>query len=368
MGMMSDGARLTNALLLSLLLHALALSLIGLARQAGPSRPLLPALLDVDVVSLPPSAPAPAAPAPPAPPPSASEPAQEPPAPVLPDAQIVSPPEAGQHESPKQTRFLSDRDVTVERQTVKRGESGSDQPPALPQSSQAPPASRRGPAPHAAEPIAAGVRSAPPRAGTAPGLDQLLPKAGQLAREGYGTATAEHEGTPETEADRTTRRDMLKYADARPAGLGALGTRGTLDFLPDVREGDITLLNTKAEQFAPFVRRVAQRVFQTQVISLRRDLSHAAVSTRESVTVEALMDRRGNFLSLRITDRSPTGSTGIDRHLQRACHQAFFDLNPPAGAEAADGNIHFLFRTQVEVFVAPNGVASYGALLTAGLL
>ena len=359
---MSDRLRLTNAALLSMLLHAAAISLIGLVRQVGPSAPVLPALVDVDVITLP--APAPAAPvSPPAAPPVVTAPAPEPPAPALPKAQIVSPPDAGKEEPPKETRFLSDRDVTVERQTIRRGEGSADQTAEAPKARVEAKASRGGAAKRQTEPSTAGAPPAPPpQVGAIPGLEELLPKAGQLAREGYGE-TGESGDTATTESEKPERRDVLRFADA-----GRPGRRGTLDFIPDVQEGDITLLNTKAERFAPFVRRVAQRVFQTQVISLRRDLPHAAISAQESVTVEAIMNRRGNLVSVQITDRSSTASTGLDRHLQRACHQAFFDLNPPAGAEAADGNIHFLFRTQIEVFVAPNGLVGYGGLLTAGLL
>ena len=356
---MSDRLRLTNALLLSMLLHVAALSLIGLVRQVGPSAPVLPALLDVDVLTLPP--PAPAVPAPPPAPPAVAPPAPAPPPPVLPKAQIVSPPEAGKEAPPKDTRFLSDRDVTVEQQTVRRGEGGTEAAPEPPKARAEARANRSATTKRESEPPqAGGAVASPPRLAAVPGLDELLPTAGQLAREGYGEPV--EDDAPAVENDQTERRDVLRFADA-----GRAGRRGTLDFIPDVREGDITLLNTKAERFAPFVRRVAQRVFQTQVISLRRDLPRAAVSAQESVTVEAIMNRRGNLVSVQITDRSATNSTALDRHLQRACHQAFFDLNPPAGAEAADGNIHFLFRTQIEVFIAPNGV-SYGGLLMAGLL
>jgi hypothetical protein len=67
-----------------------------------------------------------------------------------------------------------------------------------------------------------------------------------MAREGYtdSGSRAENEVKPST----TERRDVMRYADAfAPPG----GRRGTMDFLPDVREGDVTLLNTKAELFAP---------------------------------------------------------------------------------------------------------------------
>jgi len=141
-----------------------------------------------------------------------------------------------------------------------------------------------------------------------------------------------------------------------------------LDFIPDVREGDITLLNTKAEMFAPFVRRVALRVFQHQAILLRRELRGAYQGGRESVTLEAVMTGRGDLVSLEVKDHVAAVSLGADRNLRRACAEGFFDHNPPPGAEAADGRIHFLFRTDVAIYPGPNGHARGGIIFQAGLL
>lgn len=348
--------RLSNALLLSLLLHAGVIALLGLSRQPYSARQL-DAFLDVDVVSLPP----PAAPQPPRAlaPEKAPEPA---PARRLPDAQIVVPPDAGQEEPPKETRLLSDRDNTVEQQMVRRGDPDAGFEAPRPEASQ-PPARRARAAKAPGRPETTATSPAAPPAMAVPGLDALLPSASQLAREGYGGSGSE-EASEESSLPLQERRDMLRYADA---GRAAAGRRGTFDFLPDVREGDVTLLNTKAEMFAPFVRRVAQRVFQNQIISLRRELSRVASSAQEAVSVEAIMNRRGQLVSVRVTEQSTTSTASLDRHLLRACQQAFFDLNPPLDAVSADGNIHFIFRTEVQIVAGPAG-ASYGALLMAGLL
>jgi hypothetical protein len=144
---------------------------------------------------------------------------------------------------------------------------------------------------------------------------------------------------------------------------------GALDFLPDVREGDITLLNTKAELFSPFVRRVAVRVFGHLVILLRRQMEGVTTSNREWVTVEAIMDKHGDLVSLEVKDRSASSSLSVDRSLQRACHDGFFDRNPPGGSEAADGRIHFLLHTRVTTVMGPEGRnLGYEALFSAGLL
>jgi hypothetical protein len=277
---------------------------------------------------------------------------------VLPERQIVSPPDEGTHEPPKATRFLSDRDNTVKEEMVRRGqpESGSRQAPARP-----PEAAAREKRSRAEVARPASRDAAPAHVARVPGLDQLLPSASQMAREGF-VDPSEARGADD---DRKVERDVMRYADAFvPSG----GRRGTMDFLPDVREGDVTLLNTKAELFAPFVRRVAQRVFQSQIITLRRDVPRVGVTTMEAAAVEAIMSRRGELVAVRVTEQSATSTISLDRHLQRACQQAFFDFNPPPGAESSDGNIHFVFRTEVQVVATPQGMRNYGAILMAGLM
>ena len=71
-----------------------------------------------------------------------------------------------------------------------------------------------------------------------------------------------------------------------------------------ILEGDITLLNTKAEVFAPFVRRVATRVFQNFWISLKRDLVASALATTEHVEAEAVMNPAGEMVGFEIHKRS----------------------------------------------------------------
>lgn len=141
-----------------------------------------------------------------------------------------------------------------------------------------------------------------------------------------------------------------------------------MDFLPDVREGDVTLLNTKAERYAPFVRRVATRVFQLQVISLRREAARFRRAGEEEVAVEAVMTSTGNLLSLTLRERSAVLGLDLERHLRDACVAGFFDPNPPRGVELADGNIHFLFRTRVRLYPTPDGRLAGQALFQAGLL
>lgn len=366
---MREWAPRSGAFLISLLLHTLALVFLQMRRLPSldlpEAAPLPVKLLERAAPRIARPIPAPARPKPAVPPPQAApqpepepERAAEPPPErkiPLPEQQIVAPPDAGKEESPPDTRFLSDRDNVVEKQTVKRGEPrpGED--------------GKRAEAP--AEKVGErksrrdDVREPGRQLASLPRLEQLLPSAVQIAREGYGQAepeaeAAEHESSPKT--------DRLRSGQV---WLPRTEITGTLDFLPDVQPGDITLLNTKAERFAPFVRRVALRVFQNLLISLRRQISSVRHSTEEAVTMEAIMSPAGDLVSTNVTQRSARVALASDHLLQQACFDGFFDRNPPPGAESADGQIHFLLRTHVVSIVDSSGQRfGYRISFEAGLL
>ncbi len=374
---MTDQSRLTWALIVSVLLHGLLLTLLPFIRRAHIEIPTPPPLLDVDVVSLPKAAP-PAAKAP-APAALQQQAAAQPPPVLVPDRQLVSPPDAGEEKPPENPRLLSDRDNTVKEETVHRAEPAAGDPDAKP----APPPQEVKPAkpeaaPAAPKPQPVAKPQAVPRPPLAresqhtqvaslPKLDQLLPPAGDLINEGLiKPQEAPPAPAPQQQAS-VQRNDLLRHGDPWRSG-GVRG--GSLDFLPSIREGDITLLNTKAEQFAPFVRRVAVRVFENFRILLRRSIdSRSAESVEEYATIEAIMDKQGRLLSIQARDRSTNAALATDRNLQAATREGFFDRNPPPGAESNDGNIHFLFDARVGLLSDPGrGVVGYRALFQAGLL
>lgn len=377
---MTDQSRLTWALIVSVLLHGLLLTLLPFIRRAHIEIPSPPPLLDVDVVPLPKAAaPAPKAPAPPAAPQPAA-PAQQPPPVLVPERQLVSPPDAGEEKEPENARLLSDRNNTVKEETVHRAEPAAGDPDAkpAPPPQEQPKVAKAEPAPAAPKPQAPPKPQAAPRPPSAresthtqvaslPKLDQLLPPAGDLINEGLvKPQEAPPAPAPQQQAS-VQRNDLLRHGDPWRSG-GARG--GSLDFLPSVREGDITMLNTKAEQFAPFVRRVAVRVFENFRILLRRSIdARGAESVEEYATIEAIMDKQGRLLSIQARDRSTNAALATDRNLQAATREGFFDRNPPPGAEGSDGNIHFLFDARVGLLTEPGrGVVGYRALFQAGLL
>jgi hypothetical protein len=113
------------------------------------------------------------------------------------------------------------------------------------------------------------------------------------------------------------------------------------------------------------VRRVAIRVFQNFIISLKKDLG-APINAEEQIEAEAVMNARGDMIGFTVTSRSARITLASDRRLQQACNVGFFDRNPPPGARASDGNIHFVLETALQASGSPQG-GSVWVLLGAGL-
>ena len=136
-------------------------------------------------------------------------------------------------------------------------------------------------------------------------------------------------------------------AFSRPPGSGAafLGNAGINDHLPNLPDGDITLLNAKANIYASFVRRVAVQVF-TQLRSQGWEkLSQQQIQQlSDFTTIEAVLSRQGKLLSVRIL--SSSGSTHFDSVVNLSVSAGVRDPNPPPGAEAQDGAIHFIFKAR----------------------
>jgi hypothetical protein len=354
---MVDESRLTRWLIVSVLLHGLALSLLPLLRSARVELPV-PKFVDVDLTALPPAPPVRPrpAPAPVAPAPRAAAEQPPPPALPLPDRQIVTPPDAGEEKAPSETRLLSDRDNTVPEQMVKRADRPV--PPDVPKRVDAPGQKETSEPPAKASKQAAArperVAALPARrqgssetqVAALPRLDQLLPPGGDLAAVARQAAESPEPAAAKPQSGER-RRLLLEQGRTEAFSMRP----GVNDYLPGIRAGDITLLNTKAERFAPFVRRVAARVFQHLDIRLRQTaLAGGASSGREYAVVEAIMSREGRLIEARVLERNSTSTLGADRVLLSVTQpDTFFDANPPPGAEANDGNIHFVLLIDLQV-------------------
>jgi len=277
-----------------------------------------------------------------------------------PKKQIVSPSE-GPEQKPDQARLFSDRDSRAIEETIKRGEPA---PRAKPPQEIAKPQSGKPAADDRAATKSKGdargaklgsalaesnPQSSLPSTPTAPlvGLGDLFVRPSELARDAALLKGESGDGEKTAEGG---KRDLALLN--RPDLWADPGRRGAPDYLPNVREGNLTMLNAKADRFAPFVRRVGLRVFQGFSMEFKSQIISGAVPAgKDNVQVEAVMSRDGKRMDVYL--RQHNGDLSADRVLLgNLTDKIFFDDNPPAEAVAADGRIHFVF--------ALDAVVSYG--------
>ncbi len=263
--------------------------------------------------------------------------------------QIVSAPDHSEEkELPLETKLLAEKDFSTAKEQIKRGEN-----------SEAGPVSGKATAPQQVQPKTAPSSKAPPapRQSEAPRIKQLALDRDTLI-ENFSKPAPEN---PQKENSPTGMEHSAYRAFSRPAGSGAafVGNAGVPDYLPNLPDGDLTLLNAKADRFAVFVRRVATQVFANLRGSGWASLSMADVDRiGDFVDVRAILSPEGKLL--RVVLESGSGSSRFDDTVKKAVETGARDPNPPKGAEATDGNIHFIFkaRSWAQFAAARNGAPS----------
>lgn len=176
---------------------------------------------------------------------------------------------------------------------------------------------------------------------------------------------------PEPEKPTATRSLERYQPFARDTSANAELFRfrpGTPDFLPNIPDGELTLLNAKADKFAPFVRRVASQVFGIVRRLQWHNMPRSDVQRiTEFTTIEAILSPDGKLLQVKLQETS--GSPAFDRIISESVLQGASDQNPPAGVLAEDGKIHFIFKSRSWTRPGPAGIPDARWLLLAtGLL
>jgi hypothetical protein len=160
-------------------------------------------------------------------------------------------------------------------------------------------------------------------------------------------------------SSQSSSSDLSKYeAFSRPPGSGAtfVGSGGVSDHLPNLPDGDITLLNAKANTYAGFVRRVAVQVFAQLRSQGWEKLTMGEVRRiGDFTTIEAILSPEGRFMTMRIVEGS--GSPSFDSVVKQSVAVGARDPNPPAGARASDGKIHFIFKARSWASIGAGGRA-----------
>lgn len=171
-----------------------------------------------------------------------------------------------------------------------------------------------------------------------------------------------------SDAERSRKLYDYRPFQRRTAASLFSGRTGVPDHLPTIQDGDITILNAKADRHAVFVRRVALQVF-----GILRRLNWSEVSfsqvfrQTDFVTVYARMSKEGTLLGVELGTSS--GVQSFDKVLLKAANEGTWDQNPPPSAAAEDGNIHFIFKSRTWAQRGAEGIGEQRWLLLAtGLL
>lgn len=314
---------------------------------------------------------------------------QQPP-PAVPEQQIVSVPDEVNDQVPDKTRFLSDRNTAVKEQTVAVGTPLTKPPEEekLPTPDKADKVPQQEPTqlalntpgrsrkPPVDNPLEQALKDAKHKRSPLQGdpkarkaKPQLFARPDDVLAKGWLSTDGDAEDEEEAQRTPPSGNELLAMAPppARENFLTMPGPRGTLDYLPDVRKGNLTFLNTKASRFAPFVRRVAQRVFQHLLIRQRRNLQvDDVVAARNHVQLQAKLDDKGVLRGVTLHTRS--GSYAVDESLLDACQQGAWDENPPPEAKSEDGFYYFIFRSRINARFDATGLRGILTYLEVGLV
>ena len=255
--------------------------------------------------------------------------------------QIVSPSDQQASTSPQRdTALLSDRDSSTEHEQIRRGVAPEAGPELGKQSQPAPPST--------AQKQVQSRSAKRPEEKTPPKLSQL-----RLDAETVQNKFSLRAKSSAQDVEQEVQRAVSGSASAgyntfsRPMGAGAavLGLSGSPDYLPNLPDGDITMLNAKASQFAVFVRRVATQVF-AQLRSQGWDALRAEdiVNISQPAIMRATLSPHGDLI--KVEQLRPSGSTNFDDVLRAAIKAGARDPNPPKEAVDINGNYSFIFQSQ----------------------
>lgn len=127
----------------------------------------------------------------------------------------------------------------------------------------------------------------------------------------------------------------------------------TYDYLPDVKEGEITSLNTAEFMYYSFYSRVEDSIvflwnkYVGDFISSHPDV-RANLGKRDYITeIEAVLDDKGDFVRMNVLKTS--GVTGLDMAPGKAFSEASPFENPPKGMIGPDNLVRMRWRFIVSV-------------------
>ncbi|HQH26366.1 MAG TPA: energy transducer TonB [Oligoflexia bacterium] len=278
---------------------------------------------------------------------------------------IAPPSDVPETAPPEKTEFLSDKNTSTEKQSVRRGmpEAGMPSPQ---------PREQKKEAAKAAAPEKPGGHDVKHAMRLRLSEDELAAKLSDINRSPSPPKNDQGKSKNQNGAalDSSRVAKLQQHEPFRRSAPDPLfsGRAGVPDVVPNIPDGEITLLNAKADQHAVFVRRVALQVFGALRKMSWAEVPHAQLrDARGFATVYATMSKDGKLLSVELDDSS--GSQAFDRILVQAAKKGTWDQNPPPQAAAKDGVIHFVFQARTWVrFSGETYRESRWLLLGTGLL
>lgn len=240
----------------------------------------------------------------------------------------VTPSESLKEEVPKKTTpFLSDKDTSTENEQIKRGDEGSISPP-LKKVAQNKPAQKV---------IKKEAQKKEPRSDIGNNLfmDPSKETLSEISKEN-------------SDLSKETKKESKESNESLISSMAALGSGGSSNFLPGVPDGDITMLNAKADRFAVFVRRVALQVFSA--LKQSNWIDHPQLNNgfqTDGVRIRAILSAKGDFIKAEIVN--PSGLVIFDSTVLASVRKGAWDRNPPKEALASDGNVRFIFESKAWV-------------------
>ncbi len=280
-------------------------------------------------------------------------PAAPPPEPRMP-GQVVDVAPSPNSTPPKDTRFLSDRDNSVEKETRSRhAKAGYERTLPTPQAPgvESMPSPGQGGRSAKAIPGLEGERPAPeapkgaPKLALAPGTD------GNLA---VGHAAGEEGARPR--APGVGEGGQLKEGPANllrmtPGTLARLSGGPAPDHLQGIEEGEGTYLNTRGWKYATYFNRIKQQVaaaWDPMTPLEARDPDRSMFGYKDRFTLLGVtLDDTGHVKNLVVEQTS--GADFLDRAALTAFRSAQPFMNPPNGIVDANGEIKFSFGFFLEV-------------------
>lgn len=275
-------------------------------------------------------------------------------------AHIVSPSDAASKTPNKEAARLSDSDSRADIETIRRGNEGGAPgqhgergAAELQKKTQSTPSKRQPSSPQRTQPKEQDTSATKHHDSSSPhskrdlNLKDLKLDDSTLALK-FGNKPKNQATAQSPAAKSSLSMSLSDYqAFSRPPGSGAafFGSAGISDHLPNLPDGDITLLNAKANIYASFVRRVAIQVFtQLRSQGWERLSAQQIRQLRGFATVVAILDTQGRLIRTQIIESS--GSDAFDTVLLISATKGASDPNPPPGAQAKDGTIRFIFKAR----------------------